>query len=187
MSSPLVLNGNKHASLTNSLVILIFSQEISNCQKNAGSLGQTPHLCQRYNPLAMNLEIKLPRSIFDNIITQARDERPQECCGLIGGRNLQASNRYPLRNRSPQPETRYFAAPEDLFEAMKWMRDADEDLIGIYHSHPCGPAYPPQTDIELAFYPQAVYLIVTLEPETEMRAFHINAREVIEIAIVVVD
>jgi [CysO sulfur-carrier protein]-S-L-cysteine hydrolase len=129
------------------------------------------------------MNIKIPRSIVDEIIDQARAERPRECCGLLGGSDSHARNRYPLQNRSPEPERRYFAAPEDLFGVMRRMRDVCEELVVIYHSHPRGPAYPSQTDIELAFYPEAVYLIVALEPQTEMRAFQINERGVNEIAI----
>ncbi len=131
----------------------------------------------------MNLTIQIPRSIFDEIIAQAHNEQPRECCGLLGGRDSQATGRYPLQNKSPEPETRYFAAPEDLFDAMKRMRSVSEELIGIYHSHPNGDAYPSKTDIELAFYPRAIYLIIALEPQAEVRAFRINGREVVEIEI----
>jgi proteasome lid subunit RPN8/RPN11 len=131
----------------------------------------------------MNLTIKIPRSIFDRMIAQAQDERPRECCGLLGGRDSQAISCYPLQNKSPQPETRYFAAPEDLFAAMRSMRCGSEELIGIYHSHPNGSAYPSKTDLELAFYPQAVYLIIALDPQAEVRAFRIDGREAAEIEI----
>jgi proteasome lid subunit RPN8/RPN11 len=133
------------------------------------------------------MNIKIPRSIVDEIIEQARAEQPRECCGLLGGGDSRARNRYPLENRSPEPERRYFAAPEDLFGAMRRMRAACEELVVIYHSHPRGPAWPSQTDIELAFYPEAVYLIIVLEPQAEMRAFQINEGCVNEIAIDVVD
>ncbi len=135
----------------------------------------------------MDLAINIPRSIFDDIINQAFDEQPCECCGLLGGRSSQVVSRYPLANKSPEPERRYFAAPEDLFEAMRRMRSESEDLIAIYHSHPRGPAYPSPTDIELAFYQEAVYLIIGLEPQVEMRAFTINGQQVTEIKILTQD
>jgi [CysO sulfur-carrier protein]-S-L-cysteine hydrolase len=133
------------------------------------------------------MNIKIPRSIVDEIIDQARAEHPRECCGLLGGSDSHVRTRYPLENRSPEPERRYFAAPEDLFGAMRRMRDVGEELVVIYHSHPRGPSCPSQTDIELAFYPEAVYLIVALEPQDEMRAFQINEEGVNEIALDVVD
>ncbi len=133
------------------------------------------------------MSINIPRSIVDEIINQARAEHPRECCGLLGGSDSHARNRYPLQNRSPEPERRYFVAPEELFGAMRRMRDVRDELVVIYHSHPRSPAYPSQTDIELAFYPEAVYLIVALEPKTELRAFRINEGGVLEIAVDVID
>jgi proteasome lid subunit RPN8/RPN11 len=135
----------------------------------------------------MDLAINIPRSLFDDIINQAFDEQPCECCGLLGGRSPQVVSRYPLTNKSPDPTKRYFAAPEDLFEAMRRMRSEGEDLIAIYHSHPRGQAYPSLTDIELAFYQDAVYLIIGLEPQVEMRAFTITGQEVTEIEIITQD
>lgn len=135
----------------------------------------------------MNDIIKIPRSIFDDIIAQTLAEQPRECCGMLGGLDSHAGSRYPLQNRSPEPETRYFAAPEDLFDAMRRMRAVNEELIAIYHSHPRGRAYPSETDIELAFYPEAVYLIIAFDPQTEMRAFRISEKVVTEIAIEVVE
>jgi len=129
------------------------------------------------------MNLKIPRSIVDEIIDQSRAERPRECCGLLGGRDWRVGTRYPLVNRSPEPERRYFAVPEDLFVAMRKMREAGEELVVIYHSHPRGPSHPSQTDIELAFYPEAAYLIVALEPQTEVRAFQIKEQAVTEIAL----
>lgn len=117
------------------------------------------------------------------MVKQAREESPRECCGLLGGKEAQASNRYPLPNRSPEPERRYYAAPEDLFVAMRKMRAAGEEMVAIYHSHPRGPSQPSATDIELAFYSEAVYLIIALEPQTEVRGFQISERTVTEIAL----
>ena len=115
----------------------------------------------------------IPRRLFDEIIAQAEVESPHECCGLIGGQGERACSRYPLRNQAPNPEREYFAAPEDLFSALRRMRVEGEQLRAIYHSHPCGPAYPSETDLACAFYPQVAYLIVALKPRSEMRAFRL--------------
>jgi proteasome lid subunit RPN8/RPN11 len=135
----------------------------------------------------MSHAIRLPRLIFSAIIVQAYDQQPRECCGVLSGNSGQALTIHPLENRSPEPEKRYFAAPEDLFAAMRNMRAAHEDLIAIYHSHPRGPAFPSQTDIDLAFYSQAVYLIVALQPDIEMKAFTIVEDNATETEIVVLD
>jgi [CysO sulfur-carrier protein]-S-L-cysteine hydrolase len=131
--------------------------------------------------------IRLPRLIFSQIVVQAYDQQPRECCGVLSGHAGQALTIHPLENKSPEPEKRYFAAPEDLFAAMRNMRTANEDLIAIYHSHPRGPAIPSQTDIDLAFYSQAIYLIVSLQPDIEMKAFTISEENAIETEIIVLD
>jgi proteasome lid subunit RPN8/RPN11 len=131
--------------------------------------------------------IAIPKAILHAIETHSRDEQPRECCGVLGGKGTRVLNSYPLRNQAVQPETRFFAAPEDLFAAMRRMRQAREELLAIYHSHPRGPARPSASDIEMAFYSEAVYLIAALDPEWEMRAFRINGQTVTEVAIEVVE
>jgi proteasome lid subunit RPN8/RPN11 len=73
----------------------------------------------------------------------------------------------------------YEAAPEDLFAAQRQMRERGEQLLGIYHSHPrSAEPTPSQTDVRLAFYPQAVYFIVGFDRgQPVMRAFRIFERD----------
>ena len=124
--------------------------------------------------------ITLQRSQRDQILSYARAADPAECCGLIGGTQKSlASSIYPLRNIAANTTTSYEAAPEDLFNAQRQMRDNGEELLAIYHSHPRSvePA-PSQTDVRLAYYPQALYFIIGLAgPTPVMRAFRISERE----------
>ena len=131
--------------------------------------------------------IAIPKTILDEIAAQARAEQPRECCGVLGGRAERVVSRYPLRNQAAQPETRFFASPEDLFAAMRQMRAARQKLLAIYHSHPRGPAWPSATDIEMAFYSEAIYLIIALEPEWEAHAFAIHGQSVSEISITIIE
>src|SRR6185295_3771999 len=62
--------------------------------------------------------------------------RPSECCGLLSGKDSLITDMHPLPNGADRPETRYFATPEDLFAAMRRIREANQALLGIYHSHP---------------------------------------------------
>jgi len=73
----------------------------------------------------------------------------------------------------------YEAAPEDLFAAQREMRVRGEQLTAIYHSHPrANEPEPSPTDVRLAYYPSAVYLIVGLGSEEPcLRAFRISERE----------
>lgn len=135
----------------------------------------------------MERTITVPRGILKAIEDHARAVNPEECCGLLSGNDGAVDLFHPLRNNSSDPKSRYFASPEDLFEAMREMRSQGRNMLAIYHSHPNGSAYPSQIDIELAFYPHVAYLIQTLAPEPEIRAFRIEARTVSEIGIEIVE
>jgi proteasome lid subunit RPN8/RPN11 len=108
----------------------------------------------------------LPSSIRAAIVAQARAEYPNEACGLIvgdrpaadGGRALRFE---PTRNKAASP-FRYEIDPQDLLRLTIETDDADEVFWGIVHSHTHTPAVPSPTDIGLAFYPDALYLLVSL-------------------------
>ena len=125
--------------------------------------------------------LKLLRGQLAQIITHAREASPCECCGLIGGLTdpPTAGSLYPLTNVAGNPLVTYEAAPEELFAAQRLMRERGEQLLAIYHSHPrSADPLPSDTDVRLAFYPSAVYLIVGLAgPEPVLRAFRISEKE----------
>ena len=124
--------------------------------------------------------IRLLREHLDAMIAHAREVAPAECCGLIGGDLLQnARTLYRLRNVTANPVFGYEAAPEDLFAAQRQMRERSEELLAIYHSHPRAvDPNPSETDVRLAYYPSATYLIVGLGgTEAAVKAFSISERE----------
>lgn len=116
---------------------------------------------------------------LERIFACGREANPAECCGLIGGDAEKASSIYALRNVAANPQVAYEAAPEDLFAAQRQMRERGEQLLAIYHSHPrATEPQPSETDVRLAYYPQAIYLIVALAGERPvMRAFRISEAE----------
>lgn len=123
--------------------------------------------------------ITLQISHRDQIFANAHEANPAECCGLIGGAGGHARSLYPMRNEAANAQVSYEAAPEDLFAAQRQMRERGEELLAIYHSHPrSAEPVPSETDVRLAYYPQAVYLIVGLAgPQPVIRAFRISERE----------
>ena len=116
---------------------------------------------------------------LERIFAHAKQADPAECCGLIGGAGELVQSIYPLRNVAADTVVSYEAAPEDLFAAQRQMRERSEELLAIYHSHPrAAEPEPSETDVRLAFYPQAVYLIVGLAgPQPVVRAFRISERD----------
>jgi [CysO sulfur-carrier protein]-S-L-cysteine hydrolase len=114
----------------------------------------------------------LPPNAREQLIAHARAEYPNEMCGLIvgdapaadGGRALRFE---PARNKAASPY-RYEIHPDDLLRLTIATDDADEVFWGIVHSHTHSPAVPSPTDVGLAFYPDALYLLVSLsETETD--------------------
>lgn len=116
---------------------------------------------------------------IEEIFSHAREALPQECCGLLGGREGLVSSVYKLRNIAESPLVEYESAPEDLFKAQREMRGRGEILLGIYHSHPRQEEpLPSETDVRRAFYPDAVYFIVGfVNEEPVLRAFKIYESE----------
>jgi proteasome lid subunit RPN8/RPN11 len=106
--------------------------------------------------------IRLLHAHVEEMYAHAREARPAECCGLVGGtEDSSARSVYRLRNIASDPLVAYESAPEDLFSAQRSMRERGEYLIAIYHSHPgSNNPRPSETDVRLAYYPSAVYLII---------------------------
>ena len=116
------------------------------------------------------------------IISHASETAPNECCGLIGGvSGSRSSSIYRLRNVGSDPERAYEAAPEELFAAQREMREREEDLLAIYHSHPrSNNPTPSETDVRLAYYPAAIYLIIGLGGEQPIvQAFLISEQRAV--------
>lgn len=129
--------------------------------------------------------IRLPLAIAEAILAHARAEAPLEACGLIPGSGYAADAGEPLRyvpcrNALASP-VRYTVHPEDLLRVTVEADDAGGVIWGIVHSHVRSPAVPSPTDVELAYYPDAVYLLVSLTDELALRAWWIadgSSREV---------
>ena len=125
--------------------------------------------------------LRIDLATFNAIVEHARSDFPYEVCGLLAGENGELRAHYPIPNAA-RSMTYYNMDPKALQHAMNDMDDRGWDLLAIYHSHTHTEAYPSPTDIELAFYPDAVYLIVSLQrpEEPAMRAFDIAHGQVRE-------
>ncbi|HKQ03502.1 MAG TPA: M67 family metallopeptidase [Blastocatellia bacterium] len=131
-----------------------------------------------YNHGVSERVMKVTEAVRAAIIDHAYGALPAECCGLLSGADGVITDCHPLRNVADRPESRYYATPEELFAAMRRIREARQKLLGIYHSHPRTPAYPSASDVEMAFYPEAAYFIISLEPQLDLRAYRIEGARV---------
>jgi proteasome lid subunit RPN8/RPN11 len=128
-------------------------------------------------------EIQIPRRIAQQLLHLAQISPDTEICGLVGGKDGIPLTCYPIVNAAEQPERRFLLDPKQQIAAMAAMRDQREELFAIYHSHPAAPAFPSGTDLAQAAYPEALYLIISLNTQgiLEMRGFRIAARKATEI------
>ncbi len=106
--------------------------------------------------------LTLPESIYQAMLAHARADFPNEACGLLRGREGLVVEILTARNISSTPRSDYEVDPETLLRALAW-EDEGDALIAIYHSHPASPAYPSAVDAAKAFYPDSVYLILSLQ------------------------
>ncbi|MDD4904532.1 MAG: M67 family metallopeptidase [Methylobacter tundripaludum] len=128
--------------------------------------------------------IQIPRRLANQLLHLAQISPDFEICGLIGSKNDLPCSCYPIKNTAEQPQQRFQLDPGQQISAMAKMRDQGEKLFAIYHSHPTAPATPSAVDLELASYPEALYLIISLNTKgiLEMRGFkidHKSAREIV--------
>jgi len=120
-------------------------------------------------------EIELPRKLVNTLLHHAQLSQDTEACGFVGKDKSDNYTCYPVENIAETPSKRFLMAPEEQISTIKAMRDKEESLFAIYHSHPTAPARPSATDIELSSYPDAYYLIISLNTKgvLEMRCFQL--------------
>lgn len=111
--------------------------------------------------------ITLTRDVYDDLIDHAREGRPEEICGVLGGTyheeetTVTAARR--AANVADRPRTRYYIDPEEQLERIDELEEEGQDVAGFYHSHPAGPTEPSETDAARATWPGYSYVIVALD------------------------
>lgn len=124
------------------------------------------------------MALKLSRAQVEAMSEHGQEEYPNECCGLLAGRAGRVEYVFRGTNLDRSPYT-YNLDPKELLQFNKSIDAQGLELLGIYHSHTQSPAYPSRTDVAKAFYPDAAYVIVSLQNREapEVRAFRITRRE----------
>ncbi|MBI5450909.1 MAG: M67 family metallopeptidase [Gammaproteobacteria bacterium] len=123
----------------------------------------------------MNDALTLPRHTVNQLLAAAQAIPAEEVCGFIATAPDGEHRVYPVANIADDRRCYYQMDPAQQIAALRAMRDGNEQLLCIYHSHPQGPAHPSQTDRHEANYPEAIYLIISLQTGgvLELRAFRI--------------
>jgi proteasome lid subunit RPN8/RPN11 len=109
--------------------------------------------------------LRIPQALIDEMVAHAREDLPNECCGMVGGTVGEAEVVIRVANAAASP-LRYEMDPQEQYNALKSIEDGGGELLAIYHSHTKSAAYPSQTDVNQAVaWPEQIYLIVSLADE----------------------
>jgi proteasome lid subunit RPN8/RPN11 len=123
----------------------------------------------------------VPRELIAEIISHCKECYPQEACGILAGQSGVVKKVYKMKNIE-KSSVSYMMEPVEQFTVMKEMREQRLEMTAIYHSHPVSAAYPSPKDVNLSFYQDSVYVIVSLIHEMpEIKAFEIKEGKVKEI------
>lgn len=124
--------------------------------------------------------MRIARELFDEMVAHALQDAPNECCGMIASRDGEAVKVHRATNAAASP-LRYEIDGAEQYRIQMTIDDEDLELGAIYHSHTRSEPYPSQTDINLAFYPDALYVIVGVAgDEPDVRAYEIHDGQVSE-------
>ena len=114
------------------------------------------------------MDLRVTRAALDGMRATARDSAPDECCGLLLGRERIEEAR-PAANVAAEPRRRFEIDPQALVDAHRVARNGGPEIIGYYHSHPAGSATPSITDRAMASGDGRVWAIVGTDGVTFWR------------------
>jgi proteasome lid subunit RPN8/RPN11 len=119
--------------------------------------------------------IRIPKSIYQQMVEHAKKECPLECCGILGGRDHNVEKAFELRNTEESP-VRYAMSPQEQLKVFEEMEKDAMEMVAIYHSHTHTIPFPSETDVKLAFYPEISSIIISLKEEENpmVKAFRIG-------------
>ncbi|MFN3479255.1 MAG: M67 family metallopeptidase [Thermodesulfovibrionales bacterium] len=126
----------------------------------------------------------IPSTIYREMISHCRAGYPNEACGILAGKDGMVKNIYRMKNIENSPVS-YMMEPSEQLRVMKEMRSEGLSMLAIFHSHPCATAYPSAKDVNLAFYDDVVYIIVSLAENTPIvKGYSIKEGRVEEVEII---
>ena len=125
--------------------------------------------------------VTLRQEFIDGMVAHAQGEAPNECCGIIAGKDGRAVKLFRTTNAEASPY-RYSVDSQDLFRVFRECEENGWGFFAIYHSHTASEAYPSATDVRLAFWPETYYVLVSLMDRENpvVRAFRIEDGRVSE-------
>jgi [CysO sulfur-carrier protein]-S-L-cysteine hydrolase len=131
--------------------------------------------------------MRIAQALLDEVVAHALEDAPNECCGMVAARDGEAVEIHRARNAAASP-LRYEIDGMEQYRIQTAIEDAGMELGAIYHSHTRSAPYPSQTDINLAFYPESLYVIVGVKDPAapEVKAYRIVDGQVSDASLEVV-
>jgi proteasome lid subunit RPN8/RPN11 len=130
--------------------------------------------------------MQIARNLYDQMVDHARQEAPNECCGMVAGRDGRMERVYRATNVEASP-LRFQIDPTEQLEITNEIEEAGLELTAIYHSHTRTAPRPSQTDINFArLWPNVLWVIVGLaQGDAEVQTWRIDDGDVTEAELVV--
>ena len=105
------------------------------------------------------MAFRVSRAAFDELLAEALRTAPNECCGILLGRESVIEEALPATNVAPDPLRRFEIDPQALVDAHRAARSGGLAVLGYFHSHPRGPAEPSATDRAEAAHDGSIWAI----------------------------
>ena len=130
--------------------------------------------------------MQIQQQHIDDMVGHAREDLPNECCGILAGLDGQVLKVYRMSNVEASP-FRFAMDPREIVKVDEEAADNDWELLAIYHSHTASAAYPSDTDVRIAagtseLWPDVRYILVSLidADAPQVRLFQISSGEITE-------
>ncbi len=124
--------------------------------------------------------VRIDRQYIDEMVAHAREDLPNECCGILAGQEGQVLKLYRMTNVEASP-FRFSMDPREIIQMDREVEENGWGLLAIYHSHTGSEAYPSDTDVRIArgtseLWPDVCYALVSLMDvdNPQVRLFRIN-------------
>lgn len=112
-------------------------------------------------PVKPQRSFGLPERLYRKMIAHCLEEKPLEACGILLGAGDRAEKGYALDNELRSPVL-YRVDQVQMLTVLNEAEQERRNLVAIYHSHVKTAPIPSETDIKIAYWPEAYYLIVSL-------------------------
>jgi len=136
----------------------------------------------------MGAIIRIQREVFEELGKRALQDTKLECCGLLAGSGGVVTQVFSAENVASESAKSYEIAHKEIFRMMREFRAEGLEFLGIYHSHPNGENEPSARDIQLAYYSEEAYFILSPRRDAArpVRAFSIRDGRATELEVQIV-